>query len=337
MRAYVAPTGCTQVDELRIVQLTDPEPGPGQVVVRIRAASINYRDQAVVAGRYLGGSVSRDTIPLSDGAGEIEAVGAGVTQFKPADRVAATFFQAPPNGSPFGSPASLGWPLDGVMAERVLLYEDGVVPIPVQLSFEEAACLPCAGVTAWNALVRAGKPIVAGDTVLVLGTGGVSILALQFAKAAGARVIATSSSDAKLERVKELGAEAVINYTRTPAWEGEVLKLTGGRGVDCVVEVGGLGTLNRSMQCVGSGGKVVLMGVLTGMTGDVNPYILIGKNASLHGIFVGDRAMFLEMNDAIAAGGIKPLVDRVFPFEELVVALRYQAAGQFIGKVVVRV
>jgi len=137
--------------------------------------------------------------------------------------------------------------------------------------------------------------------------------------------------------VKELGAEAVINYTRTPAWEGEVLKLTGGRGVDCVVEVGGLGTLNRSMQCVGSGGKVVLMGVLTGMTGDVNPYILIGKNASLHGIFVGDRAMFLEMNDAIAAGGIKPLVDRVFPFEELVVALRYQAAGQFIGKVVVRV
>jgi NADPH:quinone reductase-like Zn-dependent oxidoreductase len=307
------------------------------VVVRIRAASINYRDQAVVAGRYLGGPVTRDVIPLSDGAGEIEAVGAGVTQVKRGDRVAATFFQAPPGGSPFGSPTALGWPLDGVMAERVLLYEDGVVPIPAQLSFEEAACLPCAGVTAWNALVRAGKPILAGDTVLVLGTGGVSILALQFARAAGARVIATSSSDAKLERVKAMGAEAVINYVRTPAWDGEVLKLTNGRGVDCVVEIGGLGTLNRSMQCVGAGGKVVLMGVLTGLAGDVNPYSLIAKNASLHGIFVGDRAMFLEMNDAIAAGAVKPLVDRVFPFGELIAAFRYQAAGQFMGKVVVSV
>ena len=338
MRAYIVPSGCTNVEQLRQVERKDPEPGPGQVLIRVRAASLNYRDQAVVAGMYIGGAVQRDTIPLSDGAGEIVEVGAGVTTFEPGDRVAGIFFQTPPGGPAFGARAALGAPLDGMMAERVVLYEDGVVLMPNDLSFEEAACLPCAGVTAWHALMRAGKPVVAGDTVLVLGTGGVSMLALQFATAAGARVIATSSSDEKLERVKTLGASETINYVRTPEWEKEVLRLTNGRGVDCVVEVGGVGTLNRSFHSLAPGGKAVLMGLLTGPTGgDVNPYLLMGKNASLHGIFVGDREMFQEMNRAIAVNNIRPIVDKVFPFDDLLAAFHHKASGKFMGKVVVKV
>ena len=335
MRAYIVPSGCTSVERLQQVERNDPEPGPGQVLIRVRAASLNYRDQAIVAGVYMGGAVKRDTIPLSDGAGEIVAVGAGVTRCKAGDRVAGAFFQTPPDGSPFGARAPLGAPLDGMLAEYVVLYEDGVVGIPGHLSFEEAAGLPCAGVTAWRALMLAGKPVVSGDTVLVLGTGGVSIFALQFAVTAGARVVATSSSDAKLERLKALGASHVINYARTPEWDQEVLKATGGRGVDCVVEVGGVGTLNRSLQSLAPGGKAVLIGVLTGPTADVNPYILMGKNCNLHGIFVGDHEMFQQMNEAIEVNGIKPIVDTVFPFEDAVAAYRHHASGKFMGKVVV--
>jgi len=299
---------------------------------------LNYRDQAVAAGTYgLGGPVTRDIIPLSDGAGEIAAVGSGVTRFKPGDRVAATFFQTPPEGPPFEAKAALGTPLDGMLAEQVVLYEDGVLPIPEGLSYEEAACLPCAGVTAWHALMHAGRPLTAGDTVLALGTGGVSTFALQFAAAAAARVIVTSSSDEKIARGRSLGASDGINYRTTPEWDQEVLKLTRGRGVDCVIEVGGVGTLNRSFQSLAFGGKVVLIGLLTGRNGgEINPYTLMPKRGNLHGIFVGDRSMFVEMNKAIEASGIRPVVDKVFAFDDALAAYRHQLSGTFVGKVVIR-
>ena len=336
MRAYIVPAGCKTSDALRIVERPDPSPGPGQVLVRVRAASLNYRDQAVTLGVYIGGPVARDTVPLSDGAGEVAAVGAGVTRVKPGDRVMGLFNQIPPGGPPFAERAALGSPLDGMLAEQVVLYEDGVVGVPDGLSFEQAACLPCAGVTAWHALMHAGRPTRAGDTVLVLGTGGVSMLALQFAKAAGARVIATSSSDEKLAKALALGASDGINYTRSPDWDQDVMKLTGGRGVDCVVEVGGTGTLNRSFQSLAFGGKVVLIGLLTGRgSGDVNPYTLMPKWGSLHGIFVGNREMFESMNKAIEAGRIQPVVGRVFPFAEALQAYRCQASGDFFSKVVI--
>ncbi|MDB5405796.1 MAG: hypothetical protein JWL84_708 [Rhodospirillales bacterium] len=336
MRAFIMPVGCKSSGELRLVERADPRPGHGQVVVRIRAASLNYRDQSIVAGRYFGGTPDHDMTPLSDAAGEIIAVGEGTGRFKPGDRVAATFSQIPPSGPRSAPPVPLGSPLDGVLAEQVVLYEDGLVAVPPDYSFEEAACLPCAGVTAWNALMVAGRQLVPGDTVLVLGTGGVSMFALQFAIAAGARVIATSSSDEKLARLVALGASDGINYKRTPDWEKEVLRLTGGRGADCVVEVGGAGTLARSFQSLATGGKVALIGVLTGPGGDTNPQPLMRKRASLHGIFVGDRAMFEQMLVAIKVTRIKPIVDRVFAFEESVAAFAYQASGAFIGKVVIR-
>src|SRR5262245_56067391 len=310
MRAWIVPKGCTSLDQLRMVERTSPVAGAREVVVRVRAASLNYRDQAVVEGNYFGGAASRDLIPLSDGAGEVLTIGANVSRFKPGARVAATFFQ------PGAQPAALGSPLDGMLAEQVVLNEDGLVSIPDHLSFEEAACLPCAGVTAWHALFHAGRPIKAGETVLVLGTGGVSIAALQFANAAGARVIATSSSDEKGARAKALGASDVVNYRLTPEWEQEVRKLTSGRGVDCVIEIGGAGTLARSIRSLGRGGKIGLIGFLAGREGDTNPTPLMMVGGSLHGIFVGDREMFEEMSRAIGVNGIRPVVDRVFPFDE---------------------
>ena len=301
------------------------------MLVRVRAASLNYRDQAVTLGVYIGGPVTHDTVPLSDGAGEVVAVGPGVTRFKAGDRVMGLFNQIPPDGPPFAARAALGSPLDGMLAEQVVLYEDGVIAVPDGLSFEQAACLPCAGVTAWHALMHAGRPMRAGDTVLVLGTGGVSMLALQFAKAAGARVIATSSSDEKLAKALALGASHGINYTRSPDWDQDVMTLTGGRGVDCVVEVGGIGTLNRSFQSLAFGGKVVLIGLLTGRgSGDVNPYTLMPKWGSLHGIFVGNREMFESMNKAIEAGRVQPVVGKVFPFAEALQAYRCHAVRRLL-------
>jgi NADPH:quinone reductase-like Zn-dependent oxidoreductase len=335
MLAYLIPTGCTSIDDLRRVERPDPQPRIGQVLIQIRATSLNSRDQAIVAGTYMGRPVTRDLIPLSDGAGEITSVGEGVTRFKPGDRVATVYAQTPPDGPPFAERASLGSPLDGVLVEHIALYEDGLVLIPDTLSFEDAACLPVAAVTAWHALMNAGKPVGPGDTVLVLGTGGVSIFALQFATAAGARVIATSSSDEKIERVKALGASDGINYVRTPAWHKEVLKLTSGRGADCVVEVSGAGTLERSFGSLATGGKVPLIGVLTGRSAEINPYALMWREGTLHGIRVGDARQFEQMNRAIETNRIKPVIDRIFPFDEAVAAYHHQASGRFVGKVVI--
>lgn len=337
MRAYTISKDCRSIDQLRLVERPDPAPGPGQVLVRIRAASLNYRDQMIAVSDYFGMSADRELIPMSDMAGEVLAVGAGVTRFKPGDRVCGCFSQADPNGPAHGPQAPLGLPLDGVLAEQIVLHEEGLVPAPQGYSFEEAACLPCAGVTAWNTLMVAGRPLRPGDTVLALGTGGVSIWALQLAAATGARVIVTSSSDDKIERAKALGAWAGVNYRRTPEWDQEVLALTGGRGADCVIEVGGNGTLARSFRALAPGGKVGLIGVLSGPSGDISPQTLMFKRGTLHGIMVGDRALFEQLIRAVEENGVRPVVDRVFPFEAAREAYAHQRGGDFMGKVVIAI
>ena len=337
MKKYQLAAGSTDMGSLQLVECETPQPQPGQVLVRVHAASLNYRDHAVVTGKYFGGVLQRDTVPLSDGAGEIAAVGDGVERVKVGDRVAGSFFQGWIDGIPnLSRMAALGSPADGMLAEYVILDAQGVVKIPGYLSFEEAATLPCAGVTAWNALTVSGN-LRPGKTLLALGTGGVSIFALQFAKMMGAKVIITSSSDAKLERARQLGADETINYVKTPEWEQEVVRLTRGAGVDHVVEVGGAGTLARSIQSVGFRGCIALIGVLSGREGDTNPHGLMLKNASMVGVFVGSRAMFEQMNEAMAVNELHPVVDRVFPFADAADAYDWQREGKHFGKVVIKV
>ena len=336
MRVYEVTKGSTSLDGLRKSERPEPRPGPREVLIRVRATSINYRDHMVVIGQYFS-AVDRATIPLSDGAGEVVSVGSQVTRFKPGDRVAGTFFQVWLDGPRTKLSPALGVPLDGMLSEYRALDEDGVVAIPPGLSFEEAATLPCAGVTAWSALMVLGTRIKAGDTVLCLGTGGVSTQAMQLAKAAGARAIITSSSDEKLAKARQLGAWEGINYKTHPEWHKEVVRLTGGRGVDCVIEVGGVGTLARSYEAIGFGGKIALIGFLGGFVGEQNPVGLMMKAGSLHGIGVGSTAMFEDMNRAIEVNRIKPIVGKVFPFDEAPEAFRQFAAGDFFGKVVITI
>lgn len=335
MRQWIIQKGSTSLDDVKLVEAPQPVPGAGEVLVRVRACSLNYRDQIIPLGFYMGGVVDRDTVPLSDGAGEVAAVGAGVTGVKVGDRVAGIFFQNWLNGpaNPGCGPALGAPPATGMLQDYVVLPEHGVVPIADSLSFEEAACLPCAGVTAWNALMEGPRPVSAGESVLVLGTGGVSLLALQIAKAAGARVVATSSSDAKLERVKALGADATINYAATPEWGAEAADLSGG-GIDHVVEVGGAGTLKQSIAAVAFAGEIALIGVLT-REGDTSPHGLMFKGASIRGIFVGSRGMAQRLNAFIDAHGIKPVIDRTFPMEQALEAYRYQSSASLFGKVVI--
>lgn len=311
-----------------------PEPGPGEVLVRVRAAALNYRDLQVAAGRY-GAATKARVVPLSDGAGEVVAVGVGVAGFGPGDRVAGAFFPRWPAGdiSAEATASALGGSVDGMLAEYVVLPETGVVAIPAHLSFEEAATLPCAGVTAWNAVVELGR-VHAGQTVLLLGTGGVSVFALQFAKLHGATVIQTSASDDKLAQARALGADAVVNYRTTPEWDREVLKLTGGNGVDLVIEVGGPGTLPRSMRAVRVGGTIVMVGRVAG-AGDVNPMPLVSRAIRLQGIYVGSRATFTRLNKALAASAMRPTIDRVFNFDRALDAYAHLAAGAHFGKVVI--
>jgi NADPH:quinone reductase-like Zn-dependent oxidoreductase len=323
------------IDSLTLAERPDPKPGFGQALVKIKAASLNFRDLLVVKGAY-SRNLPPGLVPCSDGAGEVVEIGEGVTRVKPGDRVAGIFMQTWISGEldESKSKSALGGAIDGVLAEYVLFHEDGLVSVPEHLSYEEAATLPCAAVTAWNGLITSGglKP---GDTVLVLGTGGVSIFALQFAKISGARVIATSSSDEKLKRVKELGASDLINYKSVPDWEKKVLEITGRKGVDHVVEVGGAGTLPKSLRAVRMGGHISLIGVLTG-AGEANPLPAVMKNICIQGIYVGSREMFEAMNSAITLNQLHPVIDRVFSFEESKEAFGYMESGAHFGKVVIR-
>ena len=331
IHAMTGPSG------LQLAEIPEPTIGPGQVVIAVRATSLNYRDLMLIRGDY-NPRLKLPCVPLSDGAGEVVEIGTGVTRFAVGDRVAGCFMPGWEAGSPtvIGGKSALGAGGVGMLAERVVLPEGGVVRIPDHLSFEEAATLPCAAVTAWHALFEgSGVRLKAGDTVLVQGTGGVSIFALQFAQLAGARVIATSSSDAKLDRVRALGVADGINYQTTPDWDVAVRNLTGDEGVDHIVEVGGPGTLPRSMKSVKVGGHIALIGVLT--KGEINPLPLVSKSIRLQGIYVGSRLMFENMNRAIALSGIKPVIDRVFPFDQAVAAYEHLASGSHLGKIVVQV
>jgi len=320
------------IENLALADRPEPKPGPGQALVQMKAWSLNYRDLMVVRGTYAP-NIRFPFVTLSDGAGEIVAVGEAVSRVKVGDRVAGTFMQKWIEGpvSEAKANSALGAAIPGLAAEYVALDAQGLVPVPEHLSYEEAATLPCAAVTAWNALVTSGK-LNAGDTVLVQGTGGVSLFALQFARMLGARVIATSSSDAKLARVKELGASDGINYKTTPEWGTRALDLAGGVGVDHVVEVGGAGTLAQSLRSIRMGGRISLIGVLTG--GQTDPIPIIMKSVSLQGIFVGSREMFETMNRAIALNGLRPVIDQVFPFAEYPEALRLMESGAHFGKIV---
>jgi NADPH:quinone reductase-like Zn-dependent oxidoreductase len=332
MRAYQL-TRSTGIDALARVDLPAPEPARRQLLVKVMACSLNSRDLAIALGTYP--TPGRpNLVPLSDGAGEVAAIGAGVTRFKVGDRVAGCFFQRWVGGpiSADTQASALGGSLDGMLTEYAVLEEDGVVRLPPHLSFAEGATLPCAAVTAWHSLAEHAR-IVAGQTVLVQGTGGVSIFALQFARLMGAQVIVISSSDAKLARARELGAAHGVNYRTTPDWEKAVVALTDG-GVDHVVEVGGPGTLARSLRAIRIGGKVTLIGVLSGAA-EINPMLIFAKRANVQGISVGPMRMFEAMNRAIVAGGLKPVIDKVFAFEEAPAAYRYLQSAQHLGKIVI--
>lgn len=334
MKALVIQNGFG-LENVGVVDLPDPGPGPGQVLVRIRAASLNYRDLLIARGHY-NPKLKMPRVLGSDGAGEVVSVGAGVTAIKPGDPVVGCFMQHWIDGpiTEAAARSTLGSDRDGVLAELAVLEASGTVPVPSGLTMQEAAALPCAAVTAWNAL--AGGGCGPGSTVLLQGTGGVSIYALQLARSLGARVLITSGSDEKLARALALGASAGTNYRTNPEWDRWARDQTGGTGVDIVIEVGGAGTLERSARAARQGGHIALIGVLAGGT-SFNPLALLMKSIRLQGVFVGSRAMFLEMNRVISRDNIKPVIDRVFPLGDGPAALRYVESGAHFGKVVVEV
>jgi NADPH:quinone reductase-like Zn-dependent oxidoreductase len=325
------------LDSLTITEKPEPRPGVAQVLIKMRAWSLNYRDLLIVKGLY-NPKLRFPFVLLSDGVGHIAAVGEGVSRVKVGDRVAGIFMQKWLCGDVNEAKArtALGGGGEGMLAEYVVLHEDGVVQVPEHLTDEEAATLPCAAVTSWHALISEGN-LKAGDSVLVQGTGGVSIFALQFARLNGARVIATSSSDAKLERALRLGASDGINYKTTPDWEEKARELTGGSGVDHVVEVGGAGTFARSLRAVRMNGRIYLIGILSGGGGQVNPVPILMKNTRVQGIYVGSREMFEAMNRAIALHKLRPVVDRVFGFGGIRQALEYMESGAHFGKICLKV
>ena len=334
MKAYeLQATG--SLDGLRLVDRPEPKPAHGQIVVKVRAASLNYRDLIVMLGAY--GKVSLPLVPLSDGAGEVVAVGDGVTRWQPGDRVAGTFFPewlAGPVTAESTKTALGGGSTTGMLAEFVTLSEHGAVRVLEHLSYEEAATLPCAAVTAWNSLVDQGG-VKAGETVVLLGTGGVSLFGLQIAKLHGARTIITSSSDEKLARATALGADATINYRTTPDWEKKVIELTGGHGADHVLEVGGAGTFAKSLRATRVGGHVALIGVLAGVATELRVTDILMKSLHVNGIYVGSRAMFESLSRAVTQHKLKPVIDRVFPFSEARAAYEHLQSGKHFGKVVI--
>jgi NADPH:quinone reductase-like Zn-dependent oxidoreductase len=335
MKVYrLDPVG--RLDDLKLCDEEVCRPGPKEIAIRIRAASLNYRDLMVATGAYERGMIKPRPIPLSDGAGEVIEAGPGVTRVKVGDRVMPIFVQRWLAGridAAYAS-SSLGGPSDGVLAERIVVSEEGVVSIPPHLSFEEAATLPCAAVTAWHALFARGK-LTAGETVLTLGTGGVSLFAAQFARLAGARVIITSGSEEKIARLKTMGFTEVVNYRATPDWEGAVIHLTGGKGVDHVLELGGAGTFRKSLLALRTGGRLYAIGNLAGAA-QINPQMILAKRANVHGIQVGSREMFEAMNRAISHARLRPVIDRQFEFVDARAAYDCLESRSHFGKVVIR-
>jgi NADPH:quinone reductase-like Zn-dependent oxidoreductase len=336
MRALnvAAPWG---LDAIQVVEKPDPTPGPGQVLVRMKAVSLNYRDLLMVNGMY-GRAPSQTTdviTPFSDGCGYVEAVGEGVTRFKEGDRVATLFFQGWISGPPSLEKVvtALGFPIPGAGSELQTFSEHGLSKVPEFLSDNEVATLPCAALTAWRGLFHDAR-LEPGDTVVLQGTGGVSIFGLQFAHAAGLRTLITSSSDAKLERARELGADHVVNYKTTPSWSGPVREATSGRGADFIMEVGGGGTIQESMRAIKIGGHIAIIGVVAGAGDPFNPAALIGNSAKLQGLSVGSRDMFESMCRMMDLRKIFPVVDKVFPFTEAKAAFSAMAAGEHFGKIV---
>jgi NADPH:quinone reductase-like Zn-dependent oxidoreductase len=337
MRAYQLPKGGAGIESVAEVERPDPKPGHRQVLVKVKACSLNFRDLGIVRGSYRM-PVRENVIPLSDGAGEVVEVGPGVTRVKAGDRVAGNFFQRWPGGESSADvhSSALGGSIDGMLADYAVLEEDGAVKIPRHLSLEEGATLPCAGVTAWHAMMEHAK-LKAGDTILLQGTGGVSIFGLQFAHAMGIRAIITSSSDEKLAHAKKLGAAFGINYKTTPEWDKAAMEFTGGAGVDHVVEVGGAATLARSFGAIRVGGKVSMIGGLSGGATELNPGLIFSRRANVQGISVGSTQMFLAMNRAIEVNAIKPVIDKVFAFADVQAAYKHMASGAHFGKIVIRV
>jgi NADPH:quinone reductase-like Zn-dependent oxidoreductase len=324
--------------ELQLCERPRQAPGSGEIRVRITACSLNYRDLLMRRGQSASSAGGR-VIPVSDGAGVVEEVGPDVTMFAPGDRVTGCFFRDWLDGS-FDlahHKAARGGSCDGMLAREVTGPEHSFVPSPAHLSDVEAACLPCAAVTAWQALFERGN-LQPGQTVLALGTGGVSMFALQLATAAGARVIVTSGSAEKLARAREWGAWETVNYRETPEWDSRVWDLTEKRGVDHVIEVGGPGTLGQSMNAVAAGGHIALIGVLTGFTPpDASLFPLVSRNVDVHGIYVGSRAMFLKMNAFFEKHKIRPIIDRVFSFEGAAEAYGHLESGTHMGKIAIAI
>lgn len=323
------------IDELSLVEREIPTPQVNEVLVKFYAVSLNYRDMMMVKGSY-NPRLKTPLVPFSDGAGEVVAIGENVTRFKVGDRVCPIFMQGWINGEVEFKKArtTLGGDLDGCLREFGVFNENGLVHIPENLNYEEASTLPCAAVTAWHALVVSGK-IKRDDIVLLQGTGGVSIFALQFAKIFGAKVIITSSSDEKLERAQTLGADYLINYKNEPDWDKKVLEITERRGVDHVIEVGGAGTLQKSINSVKMGGHIAVIGVVAGK-GEFNHLQIFMKSIKVQGIFVGSREMFEEMNACISENDLKPVVDKVFDFSQAREALKTMESASHFGKIVVK-
>lgn len=328
------------INSLRVVERPRPQPQAGQVLIEWEAWSLNFRDLLMVKGLY-NPRLKFPFTPLSDAAGRVVEVGSGVTRVKPGDRVTSVFMPGWIDGgvTEEKSRTALGGAREGLLAEFSVLEEAGVLPVPPHLSSEESATLPCAAVTAWHAVVTEGKTS-SSDTVLVQGTGGVSLFALQFARMQGAKVIATSSSDAKLSQVLDMGAAEGINYRTTPEWGSRALELTSKRGVDHVVEVGGAGTLGQSLRAVRMGGRISLIGVLAGGVGGQDQPVslvpILMKGIRVQGIFVGSLEMFEAMNAAITLHQLRPVVDRVFAFEDFPAALHHMESAGHFGKIVVQ-
>ena len=333
MRA-MAIVGGFGFDHLKLIERPMPEPRYDEVVIRIGGVSLNYRDMDMVLGTYPF-SFPLPLVPTSDGVGEVVAVGEGVTRAKVGDRVLGTFHQSWIAGRYEEDTPQLGGSADGMLAEYVRLGQQGIVRAPANLTDAEAATLPCAGLTSWHSLVTESR-VEAGDTVLIQGTGGVSLFGLQFSTMCGARTIVTSSSDAKLERAKALGATHTINYVKTPVWHPEVRALNGGRGVDHVIEVGGPGSFLQSLQAIRIGGQINMVGYIGSKEGAINPLEILYRRATVRGIPVGSRESFEAMNRAIEANTMRPVIDKVFPWTDAVAAIRYMQKGKHFGKIILK-